>query len=264
MKPTLKKSLSPSRTQIRNVREAEEPVQEKQLAISQPIQTDENGVEGELNRSDITTPSLKIVQAIGPLSEHFEGGVVVLNGEIPICDEPDKNNPTPLRLTVIRIKKQYEENLEHGGENRPRVFKSENDVIAAGGHCNWVNNRKPPFSPIATMLVAVKAPDTNDETILANFPHVFNSKTKECKHLNGAYALALYKTKGSSYTRVAKLVFNAALMSDLKAKGLVYGDWAFGSKREKINNNFVFVPVMKRVGTHPDEFVEFLQHISSM
>lgn len=222
----------------------------------------DNGVTGNIDNSDITVPSLKIVQAIGPLSENFDGGILVLNGEVPITDEPDPSNPTPIELTVIQVRKQFEENLDWPSEERPRVFDTEAEVIANGGHTQWINNQKPPFSPIATMLVCIKAPDTEDETILANFPYGFETRNKESKPLEGRYALALYKTKGASYTRAAKMVFTAATMSDLKAKGLPFGSWAIGARREKINGNMVFVPVLKRTGTHPQEFVDFVKSMA--
>lgn len=267
----VKRTLTPaSRTSLKGPNATPPPVHHddteptSQLATTSRSSAPSNGdVEGEINRSDLTTPSLKIVQSIGPLSENFDGGVIVLNGEIPITDEPDKDNPTPLEITVLRIKKEYEENIEYGDEKRARVFSTECEVIEAGGHCEWVNNKKPPFSPIATILVVVKAPETSDETILANFPHQFEAENKANKALNGSYALALYKTKGSSYTRAAKLVFNAVAMSDLKNRGLSAGAWVIGAKREKVNGNFVFVPVMKRTGTHPDEFIEFLKYLTA-
>lgn len=262
---TVKKMLTGSRTALTGKNAtppAEAPVRHDDAPDRQQlakIQDSGNGVSGELNNSDITVPSLKIVQAIGPLSENFEGGLLVLNGEIPITDAPDASNPTPIEMTVIQVKKQYEENLEYGDENRPRIFDTEREVLEAGGHCNWVNSIKPPFSPVAVMLVCIKAPETEDETVLSNFPYAFETRNKDAKSLEGRYALALYKTKGASFTRAAKMVFTAATMSDLKVKGLPFGSWAIGARREKINGNLVYVPVLKRTGTHPQEFVDFVR-----
>lgn len=276
-KPTLpsrtavvKQQLGGSRTVLRGpgaTAPASAPVQHdddtpRSMPLAKIPAAGDNGVTGNIDNSDITVPSLKIVQAIGPLSENFNGGLLVLNGEVPITDEPDPANPTPIELTVIQVRKQFEENIEYGDENRPRVFDTEAEVQEAGGHIQWVNNIKPPFSPIATMLVCIKAPDTEDETILSNFPYAFETRNKEAKPLEGRYALALYKTKGASYTRAAKMVFTAATMSDLKAKGLPFGSWVVGARREKINGNLVFVPVLKRTGTHPQEFVDFVKSMA--
>jgi len=249
------------------VHESPTAAHDSQLVHQAPVSGAE-GISGSIDRSDVSIPQLKLVQSIGPLSEIFEPGLLVINNEAPITDEPNKDNPTPLSITIIGLQKQFEENLEWGSDDRPRVFDTEAEVAEAGGHLNWAKGPKgklikPPFSPVASILVAVKAPDVEDEGILSHFPYEFNcGKDKALAQYNGFYTVVVFRAKGAGYTRMAKPIITAATMSDLKTKGLISGAWAMGARREKLGENLVYVPVIKRIGSHPPAFIEFLRGLN--
>ena len=213
---------------------------EQSVAI--PVQQ----VEGQLDRSDFEIPSLKLVQSIGPMSENFEAGIFVLNGEVPLCDPEG-----PVQLAVLRIKKDFEENLQWGSEERPRTFNSIEEVRQAGLHVEWIDNEKPPVSPRATVLAAVKRPTGLEEDPSFPFEDVEGD----------SWALALWVLKGTGYTSAAKKFFTASEFS-LKGK-LHYGLWNVHTKRENRGGNLVWVPKPVRAAELLDSRVaEFLKSLS--
>ena len=239
---------------------AEEQQEEEQQPEGEIVTTDSalsvptEMVQGQIDRSDISTPGLKIVQAVGPLSEMFDPGCIVLTmgGEnsLPITAPGQE---VPIQLTVLRIRKQFIENLPYGSEERPRVFDTIQDVQAAGGWIEWHNNERPPFSPMATAMVVVAAPEDCSEEELQHFPYEFEG---------GKYALALWAIKGVAY-QAAKAIFTASVYSLTAAKGgLVKGAWNLTTKREKRGQNMVWVPILKQAGVWDDGMVGFLNSLA--
>lgn len=195
-------------------------------------------VEGEFLSEDFVIPKLHLVQAVGPLSEKFTPGQFVYNKEEILSD-----GAAPVSLTVLRIKKQYQENLAYGGDQLPRMFDTLEEVKAAGGWIDWRNNERPPFSPILNALVLIRSP-FDGETPL--FPY---------EHAGAAYGLALWTLRGVGFTRAGKTIITASQFA-LK-DGLHTGSWALTSKREKIGMNFVHVPVLRHDTKHAEEFSRF-------
>lgn len=226
--------------------ESSELVPESQQQLALP--TEIGGVEGEINRSDLIFPTLKIVQAIGPLSENFEPGGLILSGEIPIGD--GGADAAGLDITVLSAKKQYVENTEWGSEEIARVFDTEEEVRANGGWTEWKDNVKPPFSPVLHALVAIECPD---ETVLDHFPFEFNGTH---------YAPAMMTLKGSAFTTLGKMIITQA-QYNLKSMGLHFGKWHLNTAREKRGENFVWVPRAKRMGLHDEETADFLKGIAN-
>jgi len=225
----------------------------------------DSGVQGEVDNSDFVIPSFKLVQSIGPMSENFEPGAWVVNGEVPVTEPDDKAKvaETPLVLGFIKAKKMYRENVDYEGEERARYLDTMEQVRAVGGHLDWIDNQRPPFSPCAQCLVVVKAPEGLPDEALVAFPFIFESKDKADKPFVGNWALCLYEAKSTQYTRVGKPLFTACELGDLRRKGLNAGCWALGSKREKLGKNLVWVPVFKR-HTTPDFTPGFIEWMKSL
>ncbi len=202
-----------------------------------PLAIPAKPVEGEFLTDDFVIPKLHLVQAVGPLSEKFTPGQYVYNKELVISD-----GTSPVNLTVLRIKKQYQENLPYGGDQLPRVFDTLEEVKAAGGWIDWRDNERPPYSPILHALVLIRSPF--DENPL--FPYEFEG---------AAYGLALWTLRGVSFTRAGKTIITASQFA-LK-EGLHTGPWSLTSKREKIGVNFIHVPVMRHEPRHLGEFSAF-------
>jgi hypothetical protein len=241
-----------------------EPEESEALTTAAPAALANEGthVEGEVDRGDINMPSLKLVQAIGPMSENFEGGVWVFNGELPLTDGIE--DKVELKVVCCRIRKQYEENVEWGGEERPHVFNTIGEVKEAGGWTEWRDNKKPPYEPIANILTLVKMPEKMIEAGQDAFPYTFEAdkKDKASAPLVGRWALALWKVKGSAYTRVAKPIFTAIEMTELKRKGLHTALWSLRSNREKLGKYTVYTPVFKRAGNVTGPFAAWALEVT--
>jgi hypothetical protein len=204
-------------------------------------------VQGEVGSSDLVMPSLKLVQSIGPMSELFDAGIFILNGETPISNAgPVAEGGSSLRISMVKCLKKYQENVEWGSEETAKTFNTLEEVVAAGGHCDWIDNQKPPYSPIALALVGILCPA---DDVVDSFPF---------EHEGQQFALAAWTMKGSAYTRGAKPVFTAAEFS-LKGMPLATGAWDLSSKRVNINGNLIWVPILKRVGVWDEPTVEFLR-----
>lgn len=194
-------------------------------------------VDGEFRSEDFVIPKLHLVQSVGPLSETFQPGALVYNKELVLTD-----GVAPLSLTVLRIRKQYIENVEYGGDEVPRVFDTLEEVRAAGGWIDWRNNERPPFAPILHVLVLIKSPFADNPL----FPYQFGDHS---------YGLAMWSLRSTGFTRAGKTIITASQFA-LK-DGLHKGGWSLTSKREKIGMNFVFVPVLRHEVRHPDDFANF-------
>lgn len=198
-------------------------------------------VQGEVGRGDINLPGFQIVQSVGPASEDHAPGTILMNREAELSPG-DK----PVKLTVLKIRVSYIENVEYGSEMIPRKFDTLAEVKEAGGHIEWIDDKRPPFSKMAEALIAVEAPEDADESVLAHFPFEFGGKS---------YALALWSLRGSAFTRAGKTILTAAEFA--LREGLHTGAWNLTTKREKLGKNFVFVPILRHAEKNPAELQEF-------
>ena len=194
-------------------------------------------VDGEFRSEDFVIPKLHLVQSVGPLSEMFQPGSFVYNKELVLTD-----GVSPLSLTVVRIRKQYAENVEYGGDEIPRMFDTLDQVRTAGGWIDWRDNQKPPFSPVLHVLALIKSPSGENPL----FPYEFGGVH---------YGIGLWTLRSTGFTRAGKTIITASQFA-LK-DGLHKGGWTLTSKREKIGMNFVFVPVLRHEARHSTEFAEF-------
>jgi hypothetical protein len=198
-------------------------------------------VQGELSRGDINLPGFQIVQSVGPASENHAPGTILLNREAELS-----SGDTPIKLTVLKVKLSYVENIEYGGETIPRRFDTLAEVKEVGGYLEWIDDKKPPFSKMLDAWIMVEAPADADESILAHFPFEFEGKN---------YAQAIWSIRGSAFTRAGKLILTAAEFA-LK-DGLYKGSWTLTTKREKLGKNFVFVPILRHADKNQPTVQEF-------
>jgi hypothetical protein len=211
------------------------------------------GVSGDYQESDFRLPRINVVQAVGPLSEDFEPGTVVLNKDIvllPAASDP-KVWGDPLHVTVLNAKKQFQENVEYGNDDMPETVDTLEEVTARGGWIDWRGEEKPPWRPMLTALLLIEAPNE----LLADEFSIQGSDGK-------AYELALWTMKGTSYSRAGKAINTAARFAlrnkETGLPELHKGKWTLQVRREKLGTNLVFVPRLRQHGKHSDEFIAFV------
>lgn len=223
---------------------------ETAVAVSNPetavVPREDNGsgfkvgaVSGPVRRTDFKLPSLNLVYGTGVLQENFEPGSIVLNKEVVLTD-----GEKPVILTVLSFRKYFLEKPEkYDPDVMPRLFKTEEELAAAGLHTNWVDDTPPPAIEAGEALVAIETTDTENP----HFPFNFGDKN---------YALAIWRmNSASAYNRAGKLILTASEWN-LKT-GLQNGSWSLTTKKEKLGKNFVVVPVLKAGPRNSKDLAEF-------
>ena len=198
-------------------------------------------ISGEFDTSDVTFPKLQIAQGVGPLSDSFDKGAIVLEGEHEIAPMAGD----PLEFTVLRISKTFEENIPFGADELPRIASTKADVLALGGTTEWSNGEAPTFKACADALICIKGKDK------AIFPYEYNGEN---------YAFATWKIKGVAYNRAAKPIITAASM--YYREGLRTGSFMLSTEKAVFNGNTVACPRVVRGNANTEDFVVWLGEFS--
>lgn len=200
-------------------------------------------VEGSVDSQDLIIPKLNIVQGVGPLSNDFPGGALVLNRETVIAEMGKA-----VTLTVLSIKKTYEEILPYDPNGpRPKTYATLEEVMEDGKWVDWRENENPKRTAreVATILVLIEKPEDVDCLSFSK------------NYLGKDYAMAVWTVRGSAYTNGAKKIFSANSIELANEKdGLLAGKWSLSVERKPINGNPVAVPVMLLIGRNDAEFIE--------
>ena len=152
---------------------AEEMVLEKEWeTIDDKFKSDENSItttgpnditltDGDdgFDASDVAFPKLQIAQGVGPLSDLFPKGSIVLDKEMEIA----KMEAGSVEITVLSIVKTFEENVPFGGDELPRIAKNKEEVLRLNGTTEWSTEDglkiPPSFKPCADALICIKQPE---------------------------------------------------------------------------------------------------------
>lgn len=215
------------------------PATTTQLATTEPPVL--GAVSGEVCTEDIVIPRLALVQKVGELADLFNPGSWVLNKEVQLSD-----GSTPIELTVLSARKQYVEALDYDSGERPQVFNTKEEVLAAGGTLDWVGNQKPSFNTILHANIVFKAPAGLDYAL-------------PLEYSGEAYGLAVWTIRGVAYNEAGRNILTASRFS--LRDGLLHGKWELKVKVKKYGRNTVFVPVLRNVGRNTPEFVDFLRSL---
>jgi hypothetical protein len=216
---------------------------EAAVAPAMPVGTIEvhgESVSGEICKSDLQIPSLKLVQQVGDLGELFTPGSFVLNNEHVISD-----GTAETVITVAHWHKYYIENLEYGTEQVPDTAKTMQEVVMKGGTTEWKDRTPPTWTPVGVATCIVEGEDD------LHFPLSYENKQ---------YAISLWTMRNTAYRRAGRVVMTAAAYN-LKT-GLEFGNWVLTSKRETMGKNKVFVPVLKTGGRNSDEFASWVRQMT--
>ena len=195
--------------------------------------------------SDIAFPKLQIAQGVGPLSDLFPKGSVVLDKEMEICKMEAGN----VEITVLNIVKTFEENVPFGGDELPRIARNKEEVLRLNGTTDWSTEDglkiPPSFKPCADALICIKQPEgVNDEW----FPYEFEGVN---------YTFCTWKIKGMAYSASA-VPINTAKRMYYRA-GLEKGSFLLSTEKRLINGNTVACPRIQRGKKHSSEFTAWLK-----
>lgn len=212
-------------------------------------------IEGDFDKSDLKIPRLSVVQSVGPLSGElgFVPGTIVYNKET-VIGTPSKNpqgaiNGTDgLILTLLHLKKYFLEDLPYGAEAMPQYFKTADDARRAGflpiQDKRQMGAEHKYFKPVIDADVLIKGTPEN-----VTFPFDFNGTP---------YAVARWTLQSTAYSRVGKQFATDATLA--LRQGLTSKFYTVSVKREKLGQNFVYVPKATLTGVNPPEFVEWIKN----
>ncbi len=206
----------------------------------------EAGVSGDFDLTDITFPKLQLVHGIGPLSDEFTKGGIVLGGETLISD-----GDSPVEFTVVKIAKMFEENIPFETGEIPRIVTTKAELLELGGDTEYGHrdpktgkSDPPSWKPIADALICIKDPTGKDSP---NFPYEFEKEN---------YAFAMWRIKNSAYRRAAVPIFTAATM--FYRLGLRTGSFLLTTESATFGQNKVVVPKLVKHEKHSEDFVAWL------
>lgn len=224
--------------------EQDKPVMTGELAERAPAELAKplnmpHGVEGEVCPKDIAIPRLNLVQKMSELADTFKAGDFVYDKKVLL--------PQPLKLVVIHIRKQYQQDLPYGVEEMPDLCDTEAEVKERGGSTTYGDENY--YHEVAHMQVLIQKPDglQCSPEVESLFSYEFDGTP---------YAPAMFTTAKSAYRTAAKAVFTAAFGS-LRDKGLASGLWSLSSDTRSNTMGTWHVPVMRPIGSAPDSVVAF-------
>lgn len=220
--------------------EAIAPVNETSTALAHATSAD-TGIQGEISQSDIRLPRINLVQKMSGTAESFRFGDVLFEKAIKVGDIEH-----PVAITVLRLKKQYQEDLPYGSEDMPRVFDRAEEVKAAGG--SLIRGSDHYFSEIAHIQMAIQAPEGLNEDELEFFPYQFEGVD---------YAMAVLTVSRSAYSTFAKPIITHGF-NTLK-DGLAKGKFELHVDLKKSPKGSYVVPVPVFKGRHTEAAANFFR-----
>lgn len=209
-------------------------------AVSTHVASAPSGLEGDIQQSDIKLPRINLVQKTSQLVDagYRPGDIVFKNGEsvVPLN--------SPHEITVLKLRKQYQQKLPFNSPETPEVYDTAAEVRAAGGTTTYGEERY--FEEIAHVQILFPAPTDLPAEMEDLFPYEFGGVS---------YAMAMFTAGGSNYTNFAKPVITA-MMGPLRNAHWT-GKWMIQSDLRKNAQGSWNVIVPKMAGRHTPEFAEF-------
>jgi hypothetical protein len=200
------------------------------------------GIEGEVNNKDLQLPRLNLLQKTSELVDAgFVPNTFALNKEIPL----GKN----LTAVVVRLKKQFQQDVPYGSEVQAHVCDTLAEVREAGGSTEWGAENH--YSEMAHMQLLVKAPDGLSEEQLDNFPYEAD---------DAHWAPCMLTVAKTAYKAAAKPVITAAY-STLRS-GLQHGLWTVASELKTGPMGSWSVPQFKLTGRTKPEMAELVDALN--
>jgi hypothetical protein len=223
--------------------------------LAKPAANGNSGIVGEIDESDIRLPRLNVVSPTSKLhtEEEFDLGVIVFEKELEIAKKGDSIN-----FVVLQVRKQYQQKLEYGSDEKPQVFDTKEEVEDNGGTTKWSQDavdEERYYAKIAHIVIAVMAPENLPEDELHRFPMEFDGNN---------WARAIVTVQGGSFASFGTPIITAA-MGKLRSKGGIYhGMWTASTAKKSNGENSWYVFVSKFAGLIEDEeALEFFRELAN-
>lgn len=173
-------------------------------------------VTGEVRQQDLKVPRLNLVNKSGDLSNDFTPGEFVLSKMVSLGG---KEGTAPFEIVAIRMKLEYQQNLEYEDERTSLVFDTEAQVREAGFQASPKKGESN-FGRVAHVEIMVPMPENCDEEHQALFADFIEGRP---------WCRAIYTVKSSAFTGFAGPLLSARA-THLKNVGLKAGRWFISSR----------------------------------
>lgn len=204
--------------------------------------TEVGGVTGDLGSRDIPTPWLKTAYGVGSLSTNFNPGSLVLDDTVLIAEKG-----VPVKAIILAADIYWKEAIAYGSDDLPRKFKTEDQVHAAGGTTEWINDVPPTFRRAAIFKLLIEKPEGVKCGLFA-------------RKINGKdYAIANWSVDKSGYKRKGGKGVGPAFLKALGSvlstrqdvptnKCVLAGYWEIKTGMEMLGANNTVLPYLTLVG----------------
>lgn len=212
-------------------------VESPKSQVAKPFHSPLAEVEGEWDERDIQYPRINLVAKTGPLSDKFQSGSFVLNGEHVFSD-----GKTPFTMIVARLEKLFIEDVGFLGDVKPRTFYKREDVRANAGTTDYNEHKANPEIPYfrsACRVVAV----IESEKEGTFFPIQLGDKW---------YTIASWLMAKSAFSSAGQKIFNDSQF--YLRKGLLTGSYKVTSEIQTNDKGSWYVPKLVNGGKTTEEF----------
>ncbi|MGA0406456.1 MAG: hypothetical protein ACO3PR_00075 [Limisphaerales bacterium] len=207
-------------------------------------QMEDAGLSGDFQQSDVNLPRINIVAKTSQLvDDGFTPGAIVLNKEVELVKKDE-----PLKVIVLNMLKQFQEDVAWGEDRAPRVFNSHTELEAAGFSTEWGSPNL--CRPMAHITMMIEAPDGLSNEGAELFPYEFNEKL---------YAMAVLTASKSAYKTTAKEIATFAAFA--QGAGVWTTAWNLTSKLRTEGDVSWFSPALKRAGRINDDLLAFVEGV---
>lgn len=214
---------------------------------------------GEVDGDDIPTVYLNIAYGVGGLADKFNPGSFILDREHLLVEKGKSLNV--IILAAVTYWKEYLSKEAFAAGAKSRIFQTEDEVIAAGGTTEWIDNKGPSFSKAVRLALLIEKP----EGVLCPF---FTTEIGGKKWAQAIWNVdkSAYKRKGGKGVggelfKTCKYVLNSRTEIP-EAQRLLAGLWSITNVFEVVNGNNVPMPTLKLIGQNSaDTIAEILEKI---
>ena len=243
-------------------KDANLPAERSDTAVAKNADFALGGVSGDIGEVKLSIPRIQIVQGTGDLTNDFPAGAVVFDKEVMVAPpaSPVTEWTSGVPVTILSARLQFKENLDFDSDELPTIVDTVDEVIAQGGHLDGRkdstgNYVAPAWIPFMTVLTLIEAEDGSPAGDL--FSEMTPNDTKA--------DMALWYLQKSAFSKAGKDILTAGKYRlknrETGLPELHKGKFLLQVRREKLGSFNVFVPRLKQVGRHTDEFVQYAESL---
>ena len=185
---------------------------------------------------DIRIPYLSLVQKSGNLSNEFSPGSFVFNKELVVADGKE-----PVEITVLRADKYFVEDIDYDPDIRPKRFNTREEFLAEGYSLSYEAEMRVKEAAELVALIPVEEQHA-----------VFTAGDGQ------GYVRAAWICQSSAFGTVGRTVATAMMAGHLR-DGVHKGKWALTSELRSSKAMSWFVPIVRSMGRHEADFLEFVE-----